>query len=166
MLTRSELMNEFKYDASTGLFSRSRNRGKWLIGSEAGGLDAKGYVCISINGSKYKAHRLAFLYMVGEIPSIVDHVNGVRNDNRWCNLRSCNANQNAFNRRVHSNNVLGIKGVAWVEARNRFTGTTMCKGVLISKDFYTLQEATDWVSNKRMELHKEFAHEASRNDRL
>ena len=157
-MNRDKLINDYIYDPITGLFIRRHNKGKWKIGDIAGGIDAKGYLSISIDGRKYKAHRLAFLYVVGVVPEIVDHINGVRSDNRWCNLRSCNASQNAMNRKVHTNNELGIKGVAWVESRNRFTGTVTCKGVTKSKDFKSVAEAIEWVEQQRATLHKEFAN--------
>lgn len=157
-MDRLSLIRDFEYDPLSGLFTRRRRKGKWKAGEIAGGLDKKGYICISIDGVKHKAHRLAFLYMTGSIPDMVDHDNLVRSDNRWSNLRYCNATQNAANRSVHSNNELGIKGVAWVEARNRFTGTVTRDGVTKSKDFKSLIEAVDWVERVRSTLHKEFAN--------
>lgn len=156
-MDRQTLLEDFIYDPATGLFIRRRDKGKWKQGNVAGCIDKHGYISISINGRKYKAHRLAFMYMLGSQPEIVDHVNGLRSDNRWCNLRSCDAIENASNRIVHKNNVLGIKGVAWVEARNRFTGTVTCKGVTKSNDFKSIAEAVEWVEKQRAILHKEFA---------
>lgn len=158
MITRDQLFKDYSYDPVSGLFVRRSTKGKWKAGEIAGGLDAKGYIVFRVGEVKQKAHRMAFLYMTGEIPKFVDHRNTVRSDNRWYNLRDCNAAQNAFNRSVHCNNELGIKGVAWVEARNRFTGTVTCDGLTKSKDFKSLIEAIDWVERVRSTLHKEFAN--------
>lgn len=161
-MDRSVLMHYLEYDPASGIFTRRIDKGKWKKGEIAGGLDKKGYVCISIDGVKHKAHRLAFLYMTGSMPEMVDHDNTVRSDNRWANLRACNAIQNAANRRVHSNNELGIKGVAWVESRNRFTGTITREGITKSKDFKSLIEAIEWVDGARSILHKEFANNGNK----
>lgn len=87
------------YGPDTGLFinkvTRSSNSKE---GDEAGSLQNNGYVSIHINGKKYLAHRLAHLYMMDVWPkNFVDHINGIRTDNRWLNLRECNNSQNMQN---------------------------------------------------------------------
>ena len=53
-------------------------------------LSGEGYLILSIQGKRYKAHRLVFLY-VDNIPVnsdfYVDHINGDRSDNKYSNLR-------------------------------------------------------------------------------
>ena len=56
-------------------------------GRVAGAIDAQGYTVMSVANKMHKAHRLAFLLMTGSAPQgQVDHINGDRSDNRWCNL--------------------------------------------------------------------------------
>lgn len=59
-----------------------------------------GYTHISIHNKKELSHRVAFAYMGVEIPENmqVDHINGVRDDNRWSNLRIVTRNENSLNR--------------------------------------------------------------------
>lgn len=86
------------YDEETGAFRWLRNRGRTArAGDIAGCVDERGYRRICISGRKYRAHRLVFLLKTGAMPEFVDHINGVRDDNRWCNLRPADATINARN---------------------------------------------------------------------
>ncbi len=59
-------------------------------------------------------HRLAWLYMYGEWPvGDIDHINGIRDDNRLINLRSVSRQENLRNRRTGRNNTSGVMGVNW-----------------------------------------------------
>ena len=86
------------YDPETGLFTRKVQRGKHKEGEIAGCLNAKGYVEIKACGKIYEAHRLAHLFMTGSWPSEqIDHVNHIKSDNRWSNLREASRAQNTQN---------------------------------------------------------------------
>lgn len=65
------------------------------------------------------AHKLAWLYVTGEYPScIVDHVNMVKNDNRYANLRLASKSQNGANSRARGSS--GIKGAYWSKQIKRW----------------------------------------------
>jgi hypothetical protein len=84
-------------------------------------MDAKGYVRIRLHGRDYLAHRLAWLYMTGEWPvAFLDHINGVRDDNRICNLREANNTENIRNARKGRGNKSGFKGVHLNRSTNRW----------------------------------------------
>ena len=75
---------------------------------------ATGYRMICVCGHRYKEHRLAWLYMTGAWPEHdIDHINGVRSDNRWANLREATRSQNKANQGPQRNNTSGFKGVCW-----------------------------------------------------
>jgi len=87
MLTQERLKERVTYDPDTGIFlwKKMPSRGKSLI---AGFIYPNGYIRIHIDGRKYLAHRLAWLYVYGSFPkNHIDHINRVRNDNRIANLR-------------------------------------------------------------------------------
>lgn len=65
------------------------------------------------------AHRLAWQYATGDVPAAdIDHINGVKNDNRLANLRPATRAQNMQNqRRARSDNATGILGVGCVRGR-------------------------------------------------
>lgn len=114
MTTQERVKQCLHYNAETGSFI-------WLVansshpaaGSIAGGLTSTGYWRIALDGRRYKAHRLAWLYMIGEWPRAqIDHINGDRLDNRWINLREASQIQNSANMRTRDSNLIGIKGVS------------------------------------------------------
>ena len=99
MLTQERLKQLLNYDPETGIFTRiisvSSNA---LKGDIAGWINGHGYRQLSIDYKKYDCHRLAFLYMLGKLPNEeVDHINHIRSDNRWINLREVTRHENKKN---------------------------------------------------------------------
>jgi hypothetical protein len=113
MINQQTLHATLMYDPETGIFTNRFTRHyKSVEGDVAGAIDALGYVIIKLFGESYKAHRLAFLYMEGSFPEEdTDHINRIRSDNRWVNLRRASTSQNLMNRPVFSNNKTGFTGV-------------------------------------------------------
>mgnify|MGYP000229536772 FL=1 len=110
-----DITSRLSYDPLTGKFTwiKENKYHPDLLGTEAGSLNNQGYCLINIGGVKYKAHRLAFLFMEGVIPDSVDHINRVRHDNRWLNLRAADASLQASNQNIRKDNTSGVKGVNW-----------------------------------------------------
>jgi len=97
MITQTYIISRLSYDPKTGIFT-------WIngprSGKRAGCLLQHGYRNININGKSYGEHRLAWLYVNGEMPTNnIDHINGVPSDNRIENLRECSQSQNKQNAR-------------------------------------------------------------------
>lgn len=111
MLTQARVREVLSYDPTTGEFTR-------LVGRRAGRkcrCSLGRSLQVMIDGRNYaNAHRLAFLYMNGAWPAgQVDHINGVRSDNRWANLRDVDQSTNMQNRqRSQSNSKTGVLGVS------------------------------------------------------
>ena len=107
------------YDESTGVFRWAVSRGAVKQGETTGYQRKDGYMSIRIFGRNYPAHRLAWLHVTGQWPTgQIDHINRVRSDNRWDNLRDCTASQNRQNMTVPSHNKSGYRGVSW-DAQSR-----------------------------------------------
>lgn len=119
-ITSKQLRELLTYDPDTGVFTRrvdvkggaTKGFTNAKAGSVAGGINNLGYVRISVDGKRYLAHRLAFLYMTGEWPSNeVDHRDGNPSNNAWANLRAASHAENMRNGKARKHNSLGIKGV-------------------------------------------------------
>lgn len=74
-----------------------------------------GYLTGSYRGSaRLLAHRVAWAIFTGEWPrDHIDHVNGIKTDNRLDNLRQATRSENMRNMRLRKNNSSGFKGVHW-----------------------------------------------------
>lgn len=113
MLTQEVLKQQLSYDETTGVFRRLvTNTNHVKAGDVAGTKKDSGYVTIMVCGRIYQAHRLAWLYVHGVWPTkVIDHINGVRDDNRICNLRDVSSRVNAQNvRRSTVKSVTGMLG--------------------------------------------------------
>lgn len=122
MLTQERLKELFEYDPAEGTFTRRCSRGGYAKGTVAGAFNSYyGYVHISVDAKSYKAHRLAFLYMTGEMPEgEVDHVDGNRKNNSWDNLRDVSRKENARNCCLRSDNTTGYPGVSYHKKRRQW----------------------------------------------
>jgi hypothetical protein len=130
-LTQSYLKSVLYYEPETGEFTFLLHSRKAKIGSLAGCIDRRGYRVIRMGKKNYSLHRLAFLYMTGWFPPYeVDHVNGVRHDNRWANLRAVTARENMKNRQLSKNNTSGIIGVGWHSRSNKWQAYIAIDGAL------------------------------------
>lgn len=117
MLTAADLRERMTYEPDTGLF-------RWRVspsaslshrikpGDIAGTRTNQGYWQISVRNRRYRACRLAWLYMTGEWPALqVDHEDGDKLNNRWGNLRLATVSQNQMNTPMRQHNKVGLKGV-------------------------------------------------------
>lgn len=100
-VTQERLRELLDYNAETGDFYWRSQRGRFSAGSKAGSLHVHGYMQICVDGRSYGSHRLAWIYVHGQIPNLIDHINGIRDDNRICNLRNVDHRVNAENRKSH-----------------------------------------------------------------
>jgi HNH endonuclease len=112
-ITHARLLEILDYDSETGEFRwRERVNRSVKAGAVAGLVDNDGYRMITIKGRAYRAHQLAWFYMMGKwCRDVIDHRDGDPSNNRWDNLRRATVSQNNANRRIHRNNKCGYKGV-------------------------------------------------------
>ena len=118
VITVAQLRAILHYDPVTGNFTRliknNHDRKAGNIGDIIGTKKSSGYLFADVLGCRYRVHRLAWLYMTGIFPDgQIDHINGIRSDNRWINLRLADNQQNQANSKRKKNNTSGYKGVFW-----------------------------------------------------
>lgn len=103
------------YDPATGQLAWKKSvRNSKAKGTIAGSIDSYGYVRIMVRGRRVKAHRLAWLLMTGDWPPLeIDHINGLKSDNRWKNLRLATPGQQKINRPARRDSKSGLKYVSW-----------------------------------------------------
>ncbi len=90
------------YDKDTGVVQWLVDRQSTRAGDAAGWTNTHGYLCVSINNKEYRLHRIAWYLANGSFPSkTIDHINGIKTDNRLCNLRDVSQRVNNTNKSFH-----------------------------------------------------------------
>jgi HNH endonuclease len=152
--TQCQLKELLHYNPDSGIFTWKVSRGVAVAGKTAGGLSEQGYTRISFEKRLHRASRLAWLYMHGEWPAhVIDHINGIRNDDRFENLRHVTVKQNSENRGASPRNKLGAKGVHFIDAYQKFSAHIKNNGVGIGLgNFDTLLDAVAAYKNAERRL--------------
>lgn len=127
---QSLLLKLLRYEPDTGrllwrerdvaMFTRNQSARAWnkrCAHKQAGCPHGAGYITVRLLGCQYLAHRIIWKMVTGEEPAILDHINGIRSDNRFANLRPVNHAENARNAALQSKSKSGCHGVVWLEHR-------------------------------------------------
>lgn len=138
--------------------------------SDANGRN--GYIRISRENKVVYLHRWIWEQIFGPIPAgyEIDHINGVRTDNRLDNLRCIPKPAQMRNRKIRSDNSSGIQGVSRWETTRRGTqkvsmwratahdrnGKQVIKTFSISK--YGEEEAFRLALEARQQMEKDYGY--------
>jgi len=137
-----EIARKFlRYEPDTGFFFWVEKPSNAVRpGAKAGYVNWLGYVMIGLNGERSSAHRLAWAFMYGDYPSdelCVDHINGLKSDNRISNLRLLSNSHNQQNRRaLPKKSSTGIRGVQWRPKTQSYQVRIMVNGKRIELGSY------------------------------
>lgn len=147
----------FAYDPETGLISRLVSAGRSSKLTSPGTLSDRGYLIIRADKKNLKAHRLAWAIHHGAWPqNHLDHINGVKTDNRLVNLRDVTIAGNMQNQRCAqaSNKSCGLLGASWSKSAGAWQAQIQVNGKNIHLGiFATPEEAHAAYVLKKRELH-------------
>jgi len=108
-----------------------------------------GYCVGTLLGRVWTAHRIIYKLVFGSDPEHIDHVNGLRSDNRLCNIESVSHKINMKNKKKQINNGSGVSGVRWEEHARQWK-------VMIGNQYVgyyrSLEEAKTVRQQKEIEL--------------
>lgn len=153
-LTQENLKEILDYNPNTGVFY-------WKVGKKTGQVcgkpNVRDYVYMHILGKAYSGHRLAWFYMTGKWPkNQIDHINRIKSDNRFQNLRDVTRSQNLMNKTKYSNNKSGFKGVSY---RKPWSVSITYDGVINTLGHFENKEEAARVYDKAaIEHHGQFAN--------
>lgn len=122
-------------------------------------INRRGYRSGDLCAVPVYAHRVIWAMQFGKWPEMfIDHINGVRADNRIENLRQTDRDGNAKNARIRSDNTSGHKGVSWNKWHKKWTAQIFVHGQNKHLGHYTEKEdAVKVVMEARQKWHGEFA---------
>jgi len=144
----AKLKSHLHYDSNTGVFTCLKAWGSKPAGRVLNSKNRHGYVQISVGGRSYTAQRLAWFYVHGEWPDgVIDHINRVRDDNRFCNLRCINHSANSLNTE-YARGKSKVRGVTYVPPW-KATITVNGKRKTLGR-FHSLEEAAS--ARKKAEM--------------
>jgi hypothetical protein len=141
ILTQERLKEVLRYDPESGQFFWIIKKAvRTRIGDRAGWTRKRaGYRTILIDGKSYMEHRLAWLYVYGKFPDLLDHINRDPSCNRIDNLREATQKQNTRNRKSIKT---GLKGAYWKKRNNKWASSICCDGKQVHLGYFdTAEEA-------------------------
>jgi hypothetical protein len=148
LITQERIKEMFTYHED-GTLSYNKNGKKvvYTLKSDSG------YAFVSIDRKPRRLHRIIFLYHHGYFPECVDHINGIRHDNRIENLRAASKEQNCLNRARSKNNSSGFKNVSWSKPMNKWMVQMTVNKKYQNIGYYEDVEFADLVAQEARNLY-------------
>lgn len=141
-LTQALLKKFYNYDPLTGVVTARLEQHNYYAGEVVGYVANTGYISLSVGCKEYLLHRIIWLYMTGNMPDQVDHIDHDRLNNKWDNLREVNNTDNSKNASISKNSSTKINGVSFMKSRGKYRAYITVNRKQISLGLYdTEQEA-------------------------
>lgn len=150
----------FEYRNGALYWKINPNKSKKHIGKLAGyNKECSNYGVVMLDKKSYCLHRVIYCMHTGEMPVVIDHINGNYKDHRIENLRAADHHTNNYNKGVQSNNKLGIKNVCWNKQNKKWWVQVRAKGkTVLSAMFDNLELAELVAIESREKFHGAFAN--------
>jgi len=154
-----KLRERFAYNEQTGLLTFKIAMGPNKKGSVCKHKTTLGYLSVRVDYKAFMVHRIIWALAYGEWPvDQIDHINGIRDDNRLCNLRIATNSQNQCNGKLRNDNSSGVKGVTLDKRDNKWRILIWNKGIHHSRGYFdSVEQAKNVAEELRNSLHGEFA---------
>ena len=115
---------------------------KWAGKKAFTAIDGKGYFLGAIHCRLYRAHRVVWALHNAEWPNgEIDHINGIKTDNRIENMRVVSHRQNMMNQPRKRNNTSGVMGVGWANREKKWAVSIKVNGHKKSLGYFRSFEA-------------------------
>lgn len=152
------------YDEESGVlqWKNPNPDSRGMAGKSISSVNSSGYVTLTINTVKYQAHRIIWLYMTGKMPEeFIDHINGIKTDNRFCNLRKASRSENGMNRKRNKSNLSGYKNV--YPNKGGFLVRIRSNNKAYQRWFKNIEDAVSGAEQLRQMHHGEFKNSGEKS---
>ncbi len=162
-LTSNKLKEVASYDPETGLFFRLVKVSNVSAGNVLPKPSRNGYFRMRIDGRLYYMHRLAWLYVNGAWPkNLIDHVDGIKTNNKIDNLREAAFFENFQNITIKSKAASGLRGAYLDKASGRWQSKILFRGKRISNGYFDTAELAHAAYVEAKRRHHTFNPEFTR----
>ena len=145
-LNAEYIRSRFEYDPESGVLSWKSSNKRWMqkpAGCVHKGNAGKVHLRVTLDKDGVYAHRIIWVWMTGEQPETIDHIDGDGLNNKWSNLRSVKFSDNAKNQKKHVTNTSGYAGVTYRKDSGKWRARLMVDGKSISFGAFPTPEAAN-----------------------
>jgi hypothetical protein len=147
------------FDYDDGKLVRKVSIGASKAGSIVSYKEPNGYLRVRVDNKRYTVHQVVFCMQHGFIPKMLDHINGIKDDNRIENLRVATSSQNGYNTKIKSSNTTGVKNVQYIKHMDKYqVRLKINKQNTVIGHFKDLELAELVAIEARNKYHGEFAN--------
>jgi hypothetical protein len=147
------------FDYQDGFLVWKKSAGTIKTGKKVESVSNRGYVVVQVGGKRYLAHRIIWLLLNGQMPVMIDHIDGNKQNNLIENLREVDNTLNHWNERKRTTNKSGHKGVWWHKQSKRWEAACRVSGKQITIGrFERIEDAVEAVRKFREQQHGKYAN--------